>query len=216
MQPTSFVNTLCFLLPWLASAAPAPPMGQDVCSSNKTITVQQIMQIAPKAATVCDKEKYPECATAQEATDNINKSFDKYGVTSLAEKAAVISLIALESVEFLYNRNKVPGIVGQGTRNMQWPEYNAKYAQSLPDIKDKAQQVSGDKAKVLDLLVSNIEYDFGSAAWFLTTQCSNSVREALKKNPKEGWTGYIEQCVQTTVSPDRRTYWNRTTEALGL
>ena len=120
MKPVSFANALYLLLPVLASAMPAPITGRDIHSRGTSITAQQIIAIAPGAAQSCasraDKNAPTECADAEQAATNIAKSFEKYQVTSPAEQAAVISLLALESVEFLYNRNKVPGVAGQGSK----------------------------------------------------------------------------------------------------
>lgn len=55
---------------------------------------------------------------------------------------------------------------------MQSPAFNKKYASSLPALEDKIAKVSNSPADLLDLLRENETYDFGSGAWFLTTQCS--------------------------------------------
>lgn len=98
---------------------------------------------------------------------------------------------------------------------MQSPEYNQKYAASLPDISDAAEQASSDPDKVLDLLVENAEYDFGSGAWFLTTQCGEDVRGQLQSGSEEGWVAYIRDCVGTEANAERREYWGRAVDALG-
>ncbi|KAE8371013.1 hypothetical protein BDV26DRAFT_299195 [Aspergillus bertholletiae] len=212
MKPT-LINTLAVLLPVLVGAAPTPTAERDISSYSETITAQQIAAIAPNSAKSCadraDKSAPSECADAQQAATNIAKSFDTYKVTSPAEQAAVISLMAFESVEFLYNRNKVPGVPGQGTRNMQSPAFNAKYAESLNVA------VSDDKAQTLDKLLEKLEWDFGSGAWFLTTQCTTDVRSALQSGSEAGWERYITECVQTSVTEARKEYWQKATKALG-
>ena len=97
-------------------------------------------------------------------------------------------------------------------RNMQSPTYNKKYATSIPSLKDKSQCVTA--GEVLDLLLANKEYDFGSGAWFLTTQCSSDVRTALQKGDEQGWEGYITGCVGTEASQGRKVYWKRAVGAL--
>lgn len=97
---------------------------------------------------------------------------------------------------------------------MQSPSYNKKYAASLPDIADAASQASSAD-KVLDLLVSNAEYDFGSGAWFLTTQCDKGVRKRLQSGSEEGWEAYIRDCVDTEANGERRKYWEKAVHALG-
>lgn len=58
-----------------------------------------------------------ECSTAAQAVPFITKSFATYNVTSRAEQAALISLMAFESGDFKYNRNHFPppGRPGQGS-----------------------------------------------------------------------------------------------------
>ena len=97
---------------------------------------------------------------------------------------------------------------------MQSPSYNKKYAASLPDIADAASQASSAD-KVLDLLVNNAEYDFGSGAWFLTTQCDKGVRKRLQSGSEEGWEVYIRDCVDTEANGERRKYWEKAVHALG-
>lgn len=99
---------------------------------------------------------------------------------------------------------------------MQSPSFNDKYASSIPELADAYAAATGDVAAILNLLLSDEKYDFGSAAWFLTTQCSESVREALQTGSEQGWEGYISGCVGTTVTDDRKAYWSRAVEALGV
>jgi hypothetical protein len=116
MKPGSSINTLWFLLPLLAGAVPAPLSGRDVHPRDNTISAQLIEAIAPNSTT-CNGAVFPkECATSETAARNLVKSFDTYKVTSLAEQAAIISLLALESGEFKYNINHWPGVPGQGSK----------------------------------------------------------------------------------------------------
>ena len=52
---------------------------------------------------------------------NIGKSFETYNVTSRAEQAAVIALMAFESVEFQFNRKQGLGVEGQGSEFFSHP-----------------------------------------------------------------------------------------------
>lgn len=99
---------------------------------------------------------------------------------------------------------------------MQSPTYNSKYASSLPGLKDKLASVSNSPADLLDLLRENEVYDFGSGAWFLTTQCTADVRSALQKGDQAGWQRYISDCVGTSVTDERRAYWERAVKELGV
>ncbi|KKK26977.1 hypothetical protein ARAM_007533 [Aspergillus rambellii] len=185
-------------------------------STSTSITPSQIEAIAPKAK-ACENPPAPdECATAAQAAPYIARSFATYNVTARAEQAAVLGLMAFESVEFRYNRNHSPGVPGQGTRNMQSPGFNAEYAASIPGLKEALDGgAQGDVVKVLDLLRGNAEYDFGSGAWFLTTQCSAEVRAALRTGSEEGWAGFLTRCVGTDANEERKGYWVRAVQVLG-
>ena len=97
---------------------------------------------------------------------------------------------------------------------MQSPDFNVEYAESIDAISDEVAEANGDKGKILDLLVANEEYDFGSGAWFLTTQCEDNVREQLQSGSEEGWEAYITDCVGTEANEDRKGYWEAAVEAL--
>jgi hypothetical protein len=101
-------------------------------------------------------------------------------------------------------------------RNMQSPTFNSKYAASIPALSSKLSSVSNDPAGTLDLLLSDEVYDFGSAAWFLTSQCSSDVRTQLQSGSEGGWESYISSCVGTTVTDARKAYWTRAVQALGV
>ncbi|KAF7174889.1 hypothetical protein CNMCM7691_005357 [Aspergillus felis] len=225
MTPNHLYNALFFLvLPILGYGAPTSTTTQHQARDVK-ITAAQIETIAPKSKSCADAPAPGECATSEQAAGNIAKSFETYKVTSVAEQAAVIGLMAFESLDFEYNRNHFPGVAGQGrgltvlgiriARNMQSPAFNAKYAASLPALADKLKGVSGDPAGVLDLLLSNEEYDFGSGAWFLTTQCSQDLRSELQSGSEAGWQKYITSCVGTDANEERKAYWTRAVQALG-
>ncbi|CAG8175959.1 unnamed protein product [Penicillium olsonii] len=202
------MQLLSFTL-FLALTAASPIVTPD------TLTESQVTAIAPKSSSCDDAPAKGECATAKQAAKFTSQSFDTYKVTSKAEQAAILSLMAFESGDFKYNKNHFPGVAGQGTRNMQSPDFNKKYAASIPALKDKAASVS-DPADLLDLLRNDGATDFGSGAWFLTTQCSKEVRSALADGSESGWQKYISDCVGTSVDDDRKAYWERAVKALGV
>lgn len=111
---------------------------------------------------------------------------------------------------------KLPLTLTPIARNMQSPSYNKKYASSIPALKDKVAQVSNSPVDLLDLLRNNKSYDFGSGAWFLTTQCSKDVRSALQSGSETGWQRYISDGVGTSVTDERKEYWERAVKALGV
>ncbi|KAL2829109.1 hypothetical protein BJY01DRAFT_261373 [Aspergillus pseudoustus] len=210
MRSILHVLPLTALLLVRASASPRKPQGT-------TITAQQILHVAPNSTTCAGAPAIApgECATAAQAATALSAAFTKYTLTSKAEQAAVLGLIAFESGEFKYNRNHYPGVPGQGTRNMQSPTFNVKYAASIAATRDQAEAVGDAPDAVLDLLVAVPEYDFGSGAWFLTTQCEEPVRTALQSGSKSGWSAFIVNCVGTDANDARREYWAKAVEALG-
>ena len=123
--------------------------------------------------------------------------------------------MALESGDFEFAFHHFPSPnPGQGTRNMQGPKFNVQYAQSLPALKASL-PAGNDPATILALLVANIDYDFASAAWFLTTQCTPSVRDGLKKGGLAGFTAYVG-CIGAPMADDRTAYYKAAAKAFGV
>ncbi|QKX60031.1 uncharacterized protein TRUGW13939_07173 [Talaromyces rugulosus] len=193
---------LSTLIPFLALA---------LVSAAAALTTDQLLTISPNSLSCANAPAAGECATAADAVPIINDVFTSYLIYSPGEQAALLSLMAFETGDFKYNRNHFPGVAGQGTRNMQSPSFNKQYASSIPEIKDR---VNNNVSATLDLLLSRAHWDFGSAAWFLTTQCSEEVRLGLLQGSQAGWEAYISGCVNTTVTEERRAYWKRAVDVL--
>lgn len=118
-----------------------------------------------------------------------------------------------ESNAFKYSRNHWPGVPGQGTRNMQSPAFNLLYAESLyPAAAVQAAQAQGVDAVLA--LVNGDADSFGSAAWFLSSQCSESVRQGLAAGTAAGWQAYLTSCVGATDTSDRDALWTAATQAM--
>ena len=182
---------------------------------REVISPSQVLSIAPNSGT-CDSAPQPsQCRTADQVAPLLNRVFNMYQIASPGEMAAIASLVAFESTDFKYNRNYFPGIPGQGTRNMQSAAFNLVYAQSIPALSASVAGESTAPNEVLDLLTMNDEYDFGSAAWYLSTQCSESIRDGLQNGSPASWQAYISGCVGTTPTPDRQAYWQRAAQAFG-
>ncbi|RAL07776.1 uncharacterized protein BO97DRAFT_377894 [Aspergillus homomorphus CBS 101889] len=211
---TLSLTSILLLSPLLVTAGPAGVRTRE-STAQTSISSEQIQTIAPTSNTCADAPAVGECATSDTAASSIAKSFQTYGVTNKAEQAAVIGLMAFESQDFKYNKNHFPGVAGQGTRNMQSPAFNAKYAASIPALAEPLKSASGDVTATLDLLRAVPEYDFGSGAWFLTTQCSSTVRAQLQKGGQAGWEAFITGCVGTDANDERKAYWTRAVGALG-
>ncbi|KAL9131127.1 MAG: hypothetical protein Q9175_006849 [Cornicularia normoerica] len=197
----------------ITTALALPAVGD---SSVATLSESQLVSIAPKSSS-CASASFPsECRTATQAVEPISASFATYNVTTPGEQAAIISTIAFESDGFQYQINHFAGTPGQGTRNMQSPEYNLKYAQSIPALAPYLKEIqTSNVAAVLNLLIKYTNYDFGSAAWFLSSQCSDSVRSGLQSGSAAGFSAYIT-CIGTTETSDRDAYHQRAVTALGV
>ncbi|KAF2146554.1 uncharacterized protein K452DRAFT_282729 [Aplosporella prunicola CBS 121167] len=160
-----------------------------------------------------------ECRTASQAAPHILTSFEKYSITNANVKAAVLSLMLYESGEFKYNwghflAGGVSHTPGKGTRNMQSAAYNEEYARSLFNANkvDTAKSVEG--ADGVLKLVSEDQYSFASAAWFLATQCDASVRQGLQDGTQQGFEQYVSGCIGGTMDQSRLDYWNAAKSAL--
>lgn len=98
---------------------------------------------------------------------------------------------------------------------MLMPPYIAKYIASMPEMKAQADAAGGDVTKLLGLVLDD-EHSLGSGAWFISSQCTEEVRMGLAGGSDAGWEKFITGCVGTTVTEQRRGYWVKAKEALGL
>jgi hypothetical protein len=180
------------------------------------LSASVIIAIAPDSAS-CNAAPFPsECASATEAAPWIDLSFYCFGIDAFGTQAALLSLVLYESGSFKYDINHFPGVPGQGTRNMQSPAFNLKYAQwiaanaSHSDITTQQVQEAQDKGPVAVLALLNSDrWSFASAAWFLVTQCDGAIQKGLEASTEEGWNAYLTLCVGTTVTEDRTSIWRK-------
>ena len=203
MHPHLLLTALSALLP--------------LTTASFTLSSQQLLAIAPKSASCAPNSQYSdECVTATTATGPINKSFSTYSISTPGEAAALIATMAYESGSFEYCIHHFPGPVpGQGTRNMQGYTFNLEYARSLGALSGvlAGAEAQGPDA-VLQLLIVNAEYDFGSAAWFYTSQCGASVKSGLQAGTQAGWEAYMG-CIGAEASDDRTALWTTAMQVLG-
>jgi hypothetical protein len=210
----------------LLALSSAHPLSRALAEKRAdTSAVGQLLIIAPTADT-CSGAPFPtECDTADTAAPFLIDAMQRYQIYSPPELSALISLIAFETGEFKYNTNHypAPGRPGQGTRNMQMAQFNLDYALSISELKAQAQALaptgtttglSDDVLNEIRALVLPDEYSWGSAAWFLTTQCA-SIRPQLQAGGQAGWEAYLG-CVGTTATSDRMAYWTRANTAFGI
>ena len=203
MRPQILLTALAALLPFT--------------TASFVLSSQQLLAIVPKSASCPSTGQYSdECVTATTAIGPINKSFSTYSISTPGEAAALIATMAYESGSFEYCIHHFPGPVpGQGTRNMQGYTFNLQYAQSLSALSGvlAGAEAQGPDA-VLQLLIENADYDFGSAAWFYTSQCGASVKSGLQAGTQVGWEAYVE-CIGAGITDDRTALWTTAMQVLG-
>lgn len=94
---------------------------------------------------------------------------------------------------------------------MAMPPYVKKYAAAIAgDQAVATAEAAGGNAgldAVLALANADDEKSFGSAAWFLTTQCTPQIRAGLVSEETAGWHSFLTECVGTTAAPERDTPW---------
>jgi hypothetical protein len=163
------------------------------------------------SASSCANAAFPsECATASQAAPYIAAGWAKYNITSKAAQAATLALIAYESGQLQYNQAHYPPLAGKGTRNMQSPDFNVKYAAYL-----FGSSASSDPAAALNAVLPN-QYSCASASWFLATQCPG-VLSQFGSDAEGAWTAYLgEGCIGTTDNAQRDGFWASAKQALGV
>lgn len=111
MLHSTITSTLVLSLSLLSAASPI----NWFSVRDTAVTEAQMLAIAPSSNSCADAPAAGECATASTAAKYFSQSLQTYKVTSKAEQAAIISLMAFESDEFKYNKNHFPGTPGQGS-----------------------------------------------------------------------------------------------------
>jgi hypothetical protein len=193
----------------IASAIPLAKKQATCISPNNLIT------IAPDTAS-CDGAPFPEeCDSASVAALNIAQSFSLFNIDSFGTQAALVAIMLFESGDFKYKINHFPGVAGQGTRNMQSPAFNSKYAdwivangQDASITQGSVAATANNPAALLDLINTD-QWSFASAAWFVSTQCDASQIQALGDESQASFEAYLTGCVGTTVTEDRIAGWEK-------
>jgi hypothetical protein len=169
----------------------------------------------PSSASCSGAPYADECKTADQAAPFIAAAFSKYKITSKGAQAANLALMAIESGEFKYSKSHfpAPGTPGKGTRNMQSPDFNSKYATALYGASKV--QAAGSPDAILALVNDDAD-SFASASWFLATNCP-SVLKQFETDVAGAWTAYIGSgCIGTTDSTQRENYWTAAKKAFGI
>ncbi|PZD22188.1 hypothetical protein A1F96_11368, partial [Pyrenophora tritici-repentis] len=155
-----------------------------------TLTDKVLVHIAPTTASCAGAEFLEECTDATQAARAINAAFETYGISSLRERVSLVADILFESGNFKYNKNHYPGRPGQGTGMMAMPSFVKPYAESVAGAVAvaKAEAAGGDTGldALLELANGNDEKSFRIAAWFLSTQCADSIQPGLVTRKIDG------------------------------
>lgn len=198
------------------TAIAAPLANTQKVEARESSAASIIAAIAPTSSSCSGGTS--DCRTADQAAPYLISAMQQYGVTSPAEIAGILSLMAYESGDFKYKTNVSPGRPGQGTANMQMFQYNLEYAQSISALSAEVAALgtitTDDQMNSLRALVIDDEYNFGSGPWFYTTKCA-SARSALQQGTDAGFAAYMS-CVGVTVDSGRSAYWTRAKQAFGL
>ena len=196
----------------LLSTAIAIPL---VRKQTPCISSTNLISIALDTAS-CDGSPFPsECAPASVTAPSIAQSFSLFDIDSFGAQAALVAIMLFESGDFKYKINHFPGVAGQGTRNMQSPAFNAKYAEWIAAngqddsiTQGSVAAVANDPAALLELINTD-KWGFASAAWFVSTQCGASQVQALGDGSQASFEAYLTSCVGTTVTEDRIAGWQK-------
>lgn len=201
-------------------ASPIPDCPEEDATGSNTVLLSaaKIEAVEPTTAT-CDAAPFPEeCADSKIAAAALNSSFEKYNITAVGEVAALVAYTLFESGNYKYKQNHYPGRPGQGTRMMAMPNYIKEYATAVAgaDAVAQAQAAGGDTGLTAVLALANAddEKSFGSAAWYLTTQCKPDVRAGLVAETVDGWHNFLTQCIGTTAAAQRDPAWVAAKQAL--
>ncbi|KAG0634086.1 hypothetical protein HOY80DRAFT_1140941 [Tuber brumale] len=207
-------------------AAPSPRTFNPNTTIPK-ITTQQLRAAAPKFCTKVTEECHP----AEDAVQGINTAFANYGLTTLGQKAALLGLMTLESLDFTFNVNHFPGRPGQGTKAMLMFPHIYDYAFSQPACTAEVLRISNgtflnvtfsnmDQIPVADqkairALVLPEKYTYAAAAWYLRNKCHASVMVRLAEGGFGGFKEYIGDCIGAgNVTSDRLAKWCSAVNAL--
>jgi hypothetical protein len=219
-----------FVTVLFASVAFSAPVARQ----NPTVTPDQILKTDPRTAD-CNVQTFPgECVTAAQFAGPLSDSFQQFDITTVGEKAALLSLILFETGGLKANRNHfpTPGNPGQGTRNLMNFPFIFKYTLDIPALAPLAEATlpgltrdsTFDQLTAVDPAMKNAILNLvldepnsaASAAWFLKQSgvCDQSIVDGLKAGTEAGWETYITKCVGTTVTPDRLALYNAAKSAL--
>ncbi|TIA70999.1 hypothetical protein E3P91_02790 [Wallemia ichthyophaga] len=168
-----------------------------------SLTAKQLERVAPKTSSCSEASYMEECATSDVASERLTEAIEQHN-TIANESAAIIAWQLNESLEYRYNINHFSNgqkkhNPGQGTRCMANSEFIVGYVSAHEDLRGEATVDLGgnlsdeEKDSVLDLVLDD-SHTYDVAFWFYDTQCTDSVKNQVRKGGMGGLDAFMQQC----------------------
>ncbi|KAF2675116.1 hypothetical protein BT63DRAFT_28936 [Microthyrium microscopicum] len=195
----------------VAPAAPAAVASPAPAAGAGGLTAAQLLIAMPGSSTCSGKPT--GCLTNTIAAPLLASGFSKYGLNSKGAQAAALAIISFESNDMEYDTNLV-NTGTQGTFNQMTAKFITLYANALygssakSAVADQIAQINDNKADSL-----------GSAAWYMSTQCPDTVKSFASASGSAAdavYSTYITSCVGTTMTDGRMAAWTKAKTALGV
>lgn len=197
-----------------SSPASSPTPAKDTAPSAGSLSADTIKKIMPLSGSCAGRDPQAgSCRTADQAAAPLAKAFGTYGITSKGAQAANLALIAYESGQMMYKVGLDPATPGKGTYAVMMPPNVKKYAEQLfgADAVTKA----ATPVAILALVNANDDDAFGSASWYMSTQCPD-IQKQFDGNVDTAWTAYISTCVGGSDLAGRQPFWDAAKTAFGI
>ncbi|RKP37166.1 hypothetical protein BJ085DRAFT_17209 [Dimargaris cristalligena] len=204
----------------------AAPAESNTSGGDLTLEVlQRSINMEVNADCKNPQDHQAECRTPAQILDPLNANFAQYGITTVGQKAALISIMDFESGSFRYSTNLNVDHAGQGTFSQMMFPHIKEYVQSIPEL---AAPYAALTEGVTDLdtnkevmnkvlaLVTVDKYNVGAACWYLAKSagCGAKTLKVLEATTEEAYRTYLTECINTTVTDDRISGWKRTMAGL--
>ncbi|KAJ7782470.1 hypothetical protein DFH07DRAFT_1010785 [Mycena maculata] len=218
------VASILLVSDFLVNAAPCRPP-----PPASKLTAADLIQMGALANCSAETQFPAECRTAAQAAPFVNQGFNKYNITTVGEKAALLSLMLFESGGFAFDINHSLNTPGQGTRAELTFPFILEYALDTPSVAAQARALAGanatdpaavpaDTENAIRALVLPDALSFASAMWFYKqsgaakTGCTATpgMIAGLQRATLPGWESYITDCVGTTVTDARQAIYEQT------
>ncbi|KAJ1927808.1 hypothetical protein IWQ60_002625 [Tieghemiomyces parasiticus] len=213
------------------AAAPSSEPNNGSASGDVTIDVlKRSLSASANGECKAAQQNKEQCRTPEQLLGPVNACFKQYGLTTIGQKAAILSILDFESEGFHYATNLNPDNHGQGTfSQMKFPNIN-KYVKSIPELQSKYQALTSGVSdidsdtpsntevmdKVLALVTEDDTLNVCSASWYLSSspECGATALKNLESDSQSAYETYLTQCIHTTVTDGRIAGWKHTLAGL--